>query len=121
MRLAVPPEVQVEVMGVQPAAAALKQDEWIRKRVLLLMPSLREARRLVEAGAVFDSLNVGGLHDAPARTFLTPSLALGPQDWEDIEVLLKKNISIETRALPADERRPVEEYRGRPSSGQGIS
>ena len=110
MRLAVPPEVELTVLSVADAAKALAAASWEAERVLLLMPGLPEARLLAEAGWMPDVLNLGGLHDAAGRTSYTPSLALGPQDKEDLRFLLSRKIAIEVRPLPGDERKSVEPY-----------
>lgn len=110
MRMAVPPEVALTVLSVQEAASSLLEKKWAVERVLLLMPGLKEARRLAEAGWTPEVLNLGGLHDAPGRTSHTPALALGVEDVADLRFLLAKKISIEVRPLPSDERKPVEGY-----------
>jgi mannose/fructose/N-acetylgalactosamine-specific phosphotransferase system component IIB len=112
MRLAVPPEVDLTVLPVDEAAVPLAQAAREPRRIMVVMPGLKEARRLAEAGWTPDSLNLGGLHDAPGRKSYTPSLSLGPDDLADIRFLLGKKISIETRALPGDDKKSVEEYLG---------
>lgn len=110
MRLAVPPEVELTVLSVEDAAKVLASPPWSGERVMVLMPGLREARRLAEAGWRPESINLGGLHDAPGRTSHTPSLALDAEDQKDIRFLLSRKIPIETRALPGDEKKPVEDF-----------
>ncbi len=119
MGLAVPREVRVTVLSVADAASALLSDQWVRDRILLLLPSPKEARRLAEAGVSFDSVNLGGLHDAPGRKFITPSLALSEQDRSDLHALLDRKIFIETRILPNDERRSVMNYLSNGSADGG--
>jgi mannose/fructose/N-acetylgalactosamine-specific phosphotransferase system component IIB len=120
MSMAVPSEVRVLVIPVESAARSLLANEWEKDRVLLLLPSPREARRLAEAGVSFDSVNVGGLHDAPGRKFITSSLALSDQDREDLQVLLDKKIFIETRTLPNDERRSILNFLSQNGRTQGA-
>ena len=110
MRLAVPPEVNFAALSVADAAKVLASSQWKDERVVLLMPGLREARQLAEAGWVPPSLNLGGLHDAPGRVSYTPSLALSAEDKEDLRSLIARKIPIDTRALPADDDVPVETY-----------
>ena len=110
MKLAVPADIKVEVLGIAPLAESLKRDDWAEERVLLLLPGLKEARRLVDAGVELPAINLGGLHDAPGRRLRTPSLSLNGEDVEDIRYLLGKKILIETRALPGDEKISVEVY-----------
>jgi mannose/fructose/N-acetylgalactosamine-specific phosphotransferase system component IIB len=113
MSLAVPSDVKVMVLKVQAAADSLKAGSWAKERVLLLLPGLREARRLAAAGVELEALNLGGLHDAPGREPVSPSRALSAQDREDIEFLLSRGVEIETRALPNDERRLVKDVLAR--------
>jgi len=110
MRLAVPPDVELTILPVAEAARDLTASSWKEERVMLLMPSLKEARRLAESGWDPSPLNLGGLHDAPGRTAYTPSLALSSEDLEDLKALVDRKVSIDTRALPTDENVPVETY-----------
>ena len=110
MRLAVPPEVELSVFPVDEAARELAADPWGAERVMVVMPGLKEARRLVEAGWTPASINLGGVHDAPGRAGYTPSLFLGPEDKEILRFLVARKIPVDTRALPMDENVPVETY-----------
>jgi mannose/fructose/N-acetylgalactosamine-specific phosphotransferase system component IIB len=110
MRLAVPPEVELTVFSVHDAAEALARPPWKDERVMVLMPGLKEARQLAEAGWTPESINLGGLHDAPGRMSRTPSLFLDDRDIQDIRFLLSRKIPIETRVLPGDEKKPIEDY-----------
>lgn len=112
MSLAVPSDVKVMVLKVQAAADSLKAGTWEKERVLLLLPGLREARLLVAAGVALEAINLGGLHDAPGRESLSPSLALSKQDREDVAFIVSKGVEIETRALPNDEKRPIADLLG---------
>jgi mannose/fructose/N-acetylgalactosamine-specific phosphotransferase system component IIB len=110
MGMAVPPEVGVSILTVADAAAAIKSDKWSGDKILLLVPGLREAVRLTEAGVKIKSVNLGGLHDAPGREAVTPSLSLNSQDRKDIQFLLDRKIEIELRVLPNDEMRQMRDY-----------
>ena len=107
MGLALPPEVALTVLKVEDAARALTNGDWTKERVMLLLPGIGEARRLVEAGAKLPAINLGGLHDAPGRRFITPSIAISDGDRKDLQALLALRVELETRALPTDERRSV--------------
>jgi mannose/fructose/N-acetylgalactosamine-specific phosphotransferase system component IIB len=110
MRLAVPLDVEVTILPVAQAAKDLAASSWKEERVMLLMPSLKEARRLAEAGWSPSPLNLGGLHDAPGRTAYSPSLALSEEDIKDLLALVERKIAFDTRALPSDDNVPVETY-----------
>jgi len=116
MGLALPPEVSLTVLKVEETARALAAGQWAKESVILLLPGLNEARRLVEAGAALPAINLGGLHDAPGRRFITPSIALSDQDQKDLQAILDRKIEVDSRALPTDERRSMAELLRRPGS-----
>ncbi len=107
MRMAVPAHVQLHVLPVSTAAETLKEGRWDKERVILLAPGLREIRRLLEAGVVFQCVNLGGLHDAPGRKQVTASISLSKQDKEDLVFILQQKVAIDTRILPCDESRDI--------------
>jgi mannose/fructose/N-acetylgalactosamine-specific phosphotransferase system component IIB len=117
MRLAVPPDVEVSVVPLAAAADALKKDAWKGRRVLLLLPGVREARRLLESGAPLTTINLGGMHEAPGRVPVSPTLAFSPQDRDDIRAILALKVVLDVRALPTDEPRDLQKLLSNGKSG----
>jgi PTS system mannose-specific IIB component len=116
MRLAVPEGVEVDVLSVRAAAEGLAGDVWKTDRVLLLLPSPVEARRLVEAGVKLPSLNLGGLHDAPGRRMVTPRVSLGEEDLRDLRWLESHGVSLDVRPLPGDPSQTLDQALAEESS-----
>lgn len=102
MRLALPDAVELEALSVQDAAKhpALKSE--FPKRVLVLMPGPLEVVRLLEAGAKFDTVNVGGLHFSAGKVQLGKAIFLSEEDRRALLDLIRRGVRLEGRALPGD-------------------
>ncbi len=102
MRLALPDAVGLEVLPVAKAAAhpAMKPD--FPKRVLVLVPGPQEALELLEHGAKFDRVNVGGLHYTAGRVQLGKAIFLSEGDKCSLREISGRGVKLEGRALPGD-------------------
>jgi mannose/fructose/N-acetylgalactosamine-specific phosphotransferase system component IIB len=109
MRMAVPDGVTVDVLTVNQAAPLLKNEAWGTQRVLLLLPGLTELAALVDAGAAFAQVNLGGLHDAPGRSMVAPHLAFSAEERALLVRLVKGGVRFETRPLPGDVPVPLKD------------
>ncbi len=69
-------------------------------KLMILMPSLKEAILLLEGGIKFESINVGGLHPREGKKFYTPTISLNDKDIEFADRLRKAGTKLETRVLP---------------------
>ena len=104
MRMALPDAVELHVLAPADAAALLASAALSAKRTLVLVPSPREARELVEAGLKVASLNVGGLHYSAGRIQLGRVIYLSDEDRKDLRELVQRGIVLEGRAVPSDRR-----------------
>ncbi|MBL0349981.1 MAG: PTS sugar transporter subunit IIB [Elusimicrobia bacterium] len=102
IRLAIPDGVRLDVVPVAAAAALLRDAAREKPRVLVLTAGVGDLRRLVEAGAPVDTVNLGGVHDGPGRTSVAPHLFLTEGDKDDLRALEARGVRIESRALPTD-------------------
>ncbi|MBI3551120.1 MAG: PTS sugar transporter subunit IIB [Elusimicrobia bacterium] len=102
MRLALPDAVGLEVMPVADAArhAALKGD--YARRTLVLAPGPQEVLELLERGAAFDRVNVGGLHHTAGRVQLGKAIFLSDADKRALREICRRGVRIEGRALPGE-------------------
>ncbi|HNC75136.1 MAG TPA: PTS sugar transporter subunit IIB, partial [Elusimicrobiota bacterium] len=53
-------------------------------------------------GAPVETVNLGGVHDGPGRSAVTPHLFLTDADKNDLRALAARGLRIEARALPTD-------------------
>ncbi len=107
--LTVPYGVRVSCLFVDDAISKLISGAYNSDSILLLMPSLQEAWRLVEGGVDIKSFNIGGLHSKPNKKFYTPTIMLDDKDLDYIDRMLSRGLELETRVLPTHERVPIKE------------
>jgi PTS system mannose-specific IIB component/fructoselysine and glucoselysine-specific PTS system IIB component len=101
------PGIEVRVAGVPEAAEAHAVEAAAPGAAFLLVRDLATARRLVEAGAVVDEWNVGGLHYAPGKDKLNDYVYLGPADRADARALLAKGATLSVQDVPASPATPL--------------
>ncbi len=116
MRLAVPENIALEVVSVDRALERVKAAAKSRERVLLLIAEISELDRLLAAGASIAAVNLGGVHAGPGRSPAAargrPSLSDGAaarlcftdEEKRAVAGWIARGVSVETRALPTDER-----------------
>ncbi len=102
--MAVPYGTKIECFSVREAIEKLPALIDSSKAVLLVMPSLSEAMKLVAAGVKIQSLNVGGLHARAGKKFYTPTLSLDDEDMAAARRLEESGVELETRVLPMHDR-----------------
>jgi mannose/fructose/N-acetylgalactosamine-specific phosphotransferase system component IIB len=109
MRLALPASVTLETRSVDDSIALLPPAADVPGRLLVLFPGLDEVFRVLRAGVRFETVNLGGLHDAPGRRLVEPHLAFTPTEVRALLKMTKEGMRFDTRALPSDEDRPLNE------------
>ncbi|HAM34376.1 MAG TPA: PTS mannose/fructose/sorbose transporter subunit IIB [Elusimicrobia bacterium] len=111
MQMAMPAGVELLTLSVEQAARRLC-DTQDRRRVLVLTPGPLEALRLLDQGASFQSVNVGGLHYTAGRVQLGKAIFLSPEDREALRAIALRGAALEGRALPDDATLDVLEMLG---------
>lgn len=102
MRLALPESVALEALTVQQAARHPGFRKEQSKRVLVLAPGPLEVLRLLEAGAAFSTVNVGGLHYTAGKVQLGKAIFLSKEDKDALRQINRRGVRLEGRALPND-------------------
>ena len=118
MRLALPESV--ELLVVETAAAARHPVfAGASRRALILVPGPLEALALLEAGAQFGEVNVGGLHYTAGRMQLGKAIFLSEEDKQALRRIAERGVKLSGRALPADPALDVMELiHGKPEGGR---
>lgn len=111
MQMALPEGVELSVLPVGAAAAALRSKD--ARRALVLAPGPQEALKLLEAGAPVSEINVGGLHYTAGRVQLGKAIFLSEDDKTALRRIADKGVKLEGRALPGDDRLDIMEMIGR--------
>lgn len=113
MRLAIPPGISLEIVGVDEADATILGND---HRVLVLVASVDAARRLLarlgpEQGALV--VNVGVMHHSPGRRPILPGVHLSEEELETLSLLSSQGFEVEVRSLPSQPALAVPEARER--------
>ena len=103
MKLAVPPDISVELLNIADAAASCCSSKWEKDEAILLLESPKDAYELRKKGCQCKTINVGGLHIKDNRQQVTDNLAMNEEDIKYLKLLLKDGVELEGRALPSDE------------------
>lgn len=99
--MSAPPELKVQVFGVQKFIEILKKAE-IKRRTMLLFTNSVDVNTLVEGGLKIDKLNVGGMRMQEGRKSLSRAVAVTPEEEQAFRSLLASNIAVEIQMVPKD-------------------
>jgi mannose/fructose/N-acetylgalactosamine-specific phosphotransferase system component IIB len=102
MRLALPEAIDLEALTVHQAASHPGFKPGYPKRLLVLAPGPLEVLRLLDEGARFSTVNVGGLHYTAGKVQLGKAIFLSEEDRRALLEILKRGVKLEGRALPND-------------------
>lgn len=102
MRLALPEAISLEALPVDQAARHPGFRPDYPKRLLVLVPGPLEVLRLLDAGARFSTVNVGGLHFSAGKVQLGKAIFLSEEDRRALREIIKRGVTLEGRALPND-------------------
>lgn len=102
MQMALPEPVGLKVMGFKDAADYLKSEDAAAKKLLVLTPGPFEILGMLDKGARFERVNVGGLHYAAGRVQLGKAIFLSELDKEALREIGRRGVRLEGRATPSD-------------------
>ncbi|MFA6092380.1 MAG: PTS sugar transporter subunit IIB [Elusimicrobiota bacterium] len=107
MRLALPENIALEVLSVAGAHGSVRKAVESQERTLVLAPGPSDVLALIEAGAVFDKVNVGGLHHAAGRERIGRAIFLSADDRRALSSLIARGVRVEGRAVPMEQAEDV--------------
>lgn len=101
LTMSAPPELKVQVFGVQKFIEILQKTE-IKRRTMLLFTNSIDVNTLVENGVKIDKLNVGGMRMQEGRKSLSRAVAVTPEEEQAFKSLIARNIPEEIQMVPKD-------------------
>lgn len=104
LAMAVPSSICVTSLSVDDAASAIRRNQFDNDRVLLLLSRPADVMRLLEQGVALSSVNVGGMHFAPGKRQLLRNLCVDNEDVRALRYISCRNVELDGRVLPSDER-----------------
>ncbi len=103
MGLAVPPELEVDILPLRETPFATFASDGVRTLLLLRdVPALLEARKL---GLPRTRVNLGNVHHGPMRRSVSTSVFLNVEEMSALQGLHDEGWDIEARGVPSE--RPV--------------
>jgi PTS system mannose-specific IIB component len=102
MEAAVPKSIQVIVNTVEAVAHLLNSAELGDARVLLLFATARDALLAFRAGAPITTLNLGNMHAGAGKLKCSCTIALAPEDIEDLQALEAAGVEIVSQCVPTE-------------------
>jgi mannose/fructose/N-acetylgalactosamine-specific phosphotransferase system component IIB len=103
MGLAVPPELEVDILPLRDTPFAAYAGDKVKTLLLLRdVPALLEARKL---GLPQTRVNLGNVHHGPMRKAVSTSVFLNSEEMDQLERLHDEGWDIEARGVPSE--RPV--------------
>lgn len=103
MGLAVPPELEVDILPLRETPFFTFASDGVRTLLLLRdVPALLEARKL---GLPHTRVNLGNVHHGPMRRQVSTSVFLNPEEISELKALHDEGWDIEARGVPSE--RPV--------------
>jgi mannose/fructose/N-acetylgalactosamine-specific phosphotransferase system component IIB len=102
MRLALPEGVELEVHPPSAAAEAVRAAAAAPESTLVLAPGPIEVLALLEGGAEFGSVNVGGMHHEAGRMRIGRAIFLSEADKTALRAIAARGVKLEGRAVPSE-------------------
>jgi mannose/fructose/N-acetylgalactosamine-specific phosphotransferase system component IIB len=103
MGLAVPPELEVDILPLGETPFPALASDSIRTLLLLRdIPALIEARK---RGLPLARVNLGNVHHGPMRRQVSASVFLNVEEMEQLKTLHDAGVEIEARGVPSE--RPI--------------
>jgi len=104
IRMAVPNEIEVLVIGVEDFSREFPFTEGQGKNTVVLFSNIAGAARAYDRGFRFTSLNIGNVYDENCILCCSRSVLLSEQDIDLISTLInEKGVTVELRGVPRDE------------------
>ncbi len=107
MTMAVPGNIKLDIKNLKDATSVITGGQYDKERVMILAINPSDVLYMVENGADFKSVNVGGMHFICGKRQLLHNLCVNDNDVENLYKIHVKSIEIEGRILPEDEKKDI--------------
>jgi PTS system mannose-specific IIB component len=107
MFLAMPCGTRLDVKSVKDSITALLNGSYNGERLIVLTANPKDLFLMIEKGVELKSINAGGMHFTDGKRQLLYNLFADNEDVEYLHKIYLKDIEIEGRVLPMDERTSI--------------
>jgi sorbose PTS system EIIB component len=108
IRMAVPREIQVIVIGINEFARTYSFAQGCGKKTIVLLPTISSALKVYRLGFRCAKLNIGNVYNEKGCVCCTPSVLLDDEDISDIRELHDAGVQVELKRVPSE--KPVNLY-----------
>jgi PTS system mannose-specific IIB component len=102
MEAAVPKKIRVIIGTVEETAESLASQDLASRKVLLLFANSEDALKSHRLGVDFPLLNLGNMHGGEGKVRLTCTIALDPDDVDNLRHLEEEGVQIVSQCIPSD-------------------
>lgn len=110
MKMTAPHGCKVKIISVDAAVQYLNSPEAEKRRILLLVEGTADALRIVAEVKGITHLNAGLMKTGEGRKMVSPTLAFGPEDFDNFRQILDRGVTVESYVAPDDRRIPISKY-----------
>ncbi|OEG70398.1 hypothetical protein ATZ36_04530 [Candidatus Endomicrobiellum trichonymphae] len=107
MTIAVPANIRLDIKNLKDATNAITSGQYDKDKVMILAVSPSDVLYMIENGAGFKSVNVGGMRFINGKRQLLHNLCVNDSDVESLHKIHIKSVEIEGRILPEDEKKDI--------------
>ena len=102
LRMAAPPDIKVEVYGVDEASGVLKAEPKDNERVIILVKTPKTVEDMVNKGVKIEKMIVGGMGAGPGRKKFYKNISVSNEEKSIFSRLIDKGMDIDIRIVPDD-------------------
>lgn len=99
---AAPSGVKANVIPVDKLIEVYDDPRFRSVKALFLFENPQDVKRVVDAGVVFDEVNIGSMSFSDGKTMVTNTIAVDQNDVETYKSMAEKGVKFEIRKVPAD-------------------
>ncbi|MEI6846091.1 MAG: PTS sugar transporter subunit IIB [Candidatus Firestonebacteria bacterium] len=107
LKMAVPPEIKVDIFSVEDFNYKIDSREILEKRVIILTSNPQDCLRVYEKGFKMEEVNLGGMRHSENKKQFTNCIFLNEQDITAFKKLKEKGVRVQVQMLPADKATDV--------------
>jgi len=100
----VPYNITVSILSVDEAAASLGDAASADERVIMLVESPSDIVGLIERGAAFQQVNIGGMHYKSGKKKILPFVYVDENDIGDFKKIMEHNVELVCQELPQSKK-----------------
>lgn len=105
MEAAVPSGIDVLIVNIKDVTQVFSEATHQSRRTLLLFANSCDALNAHKMGLTFNELNLGNMHAGTGKVRYSCTIALDPDDVENLSSLEQEGVRIVSRCIPSDRER----------------